>query len=791
MKRWEYSGGWKLLAVVLNQLCAVVLVLSVIVCTFYVSSGGFDLFGQGDGFENTLYYQSEVEEQIYRCIRAASRESKFEKNGVYDGEQAVDIRQYAQSSRILETEAEEGRLTYRLADLLNWAEEGYVVGTLLETVSGSLEDTRQTEVIEELYAPLGYGSIAEYAEQQKLSDHELQAVYQDLEVVLSTIHNDFYAYQENLELFSPDMTNMRYLILPKEVDAVTGEDYEQKVYTNIKGFQNWKITDSQSLLDYFRGQGDYLIFDSSNMEFEASNMPLSLSAVSNYLKGYQPSVEGHYILAIAIDKDYLASDALQEYRSQYEEVRPLGQAAVYGAVFGAILYILTLVYLTVAAGKGTDMEQQTRKLNGFDRIKTEVALGLLAIPTVLVLWAALTLRPTISSGLIEISIWGGSAAFLLNILFLVGYLSLIRRLRSRTLWCNSLGYAFLEMLIHIFQNWRATTKIIITYLVFLLMNLVLLCCGFPGFLLALLFDFMVAILLIRQALQRQKILDGIKKIAEGDLTHQIGKEGVRGDNLLLAEAVNNISGGLSRAVEQSVKDERLKSDLITNVSHDIKTPLTSIINYVDLLKREDIHNERAKNYIAILENKASRLKQLTDDLVEASKISSGNVKLDLVRINFQELLNQTNGEFCEKFEDKGLKLVVNMPEEPVIIEADGRRLWRIIENLYHNVAKYAMPHTRIYVDLVVVDHMVRLSIKNISEQPLNIEAGELTERFIRGDVARSTEGSGLGLSIAKNLTELQKGSFEIYLDGDLFKATIVFPEAPKTVSDFEEADVDK
>ena len=222
-----------------------------------------------------------------------------------------------------------------------------------------------------------------------------------------------------------------------------------------------------------------------------------------------------------------------------------------------------------------------------------------------------------------------------------------------------------------------------------------------------------------------------------------------------------------------------KSDLITNVSHDIKTPLTSIINYVDLLKREDIKNERAKNYIAILEDKALRLKHLTDDLVEASKISSGNVKLEMTRINFQELINQTNGEFSEKFEDKGLQFVVNLPEEPVVIEADGRRLWRIIENLYNNAAKYAMPHTRVYVDLTMVGHMARFSIKNISEQPLNIGADELTERFIRGDVARSTEGSGLGLSIAKNLTELQKGSFDIYLDGDLFKVTIIFPEAPE------------
>ena len=373
---------------------------------------------------------------------------------------------------------------------------------------------------------------------------------------------------------------------------------------------------------------------------------------------------------------------------------------------------------------------------------------------------------------------GGGIAFLFNLLFLTGYLSLVRRLRSRTLWTNSVLHWIAAGLGKAFQNRKATTKTLLSYGSFLLLNIVFLCMGALGMFLAVLFDLGTGIFLMRQAVQRQKILDGIAKISEGDLKHQIPTDKLGGDNLILAGAVNQIGKGLSTAVEKSIKDERLKSDLITNVSHDIKTPLTSIINYVDLLKREDIQNARAENYIAILEDKALRLKHLTDDLVEASKISSGNVKLEMTRINFQELINQTNGEFSEKFEDKGLQFVVNMPQDPVVIEADGRRLWRIIENLYNNAAKYAMPNTRVYVDLTIVGHMVRFSIKNISEQPLNIEAGELTERFIRGDVARSTEGSGLGLSIAKNLTELQKGSFDIYLDGDLFKVTIIFPEAP-------------
>ena len=286
------------------------------------------------------------------------------------------------------------------------------------------------------------------------------------------------------------------------------------------------------------------------------------------------------------------------------------------------------------------------------------------------------------------------------------------------------------------------------------------------------------VLIVREGVQRNQVLEGIRNISEGDLAFKIDTKELKGDNKKFAEAVNTIGDGLFHAVDDSMKNERLKADLITNVSHDIKTPLTSIINYVDLLKREDIPNERAQNYLAVLEQKSQRLKQLTEDLLEASKISSGNITLQMERINFVELVYQTGGEFNEKFEAKGLTAVTKLPREPVVIMADGRRIWRVVENLYNNVAKYAMANTRVYVDMMLEEEWVTLSIKNISQNALNIQADELTERFIRGDVSRSTEGSGLGLSIAKNLTELMGGKFEIYLDGDLFKVSISFRREP-------------
>ncbi|MCI9680838.1 MAG: HAMP domain-containing histidine kinase [Lachnospiraceae bacterium] len=855
MKRWEYSKGWKALALILNQVCAVVLVLSIAVCMVSVGNSGFRLFKEDDVFENTAYFQREAREQIFRCVRAASRESRFEKNGVYDASLVLNIQEYADENQILHTKAEDGGLCYKLTDLLNWSLDGCTYNTLLkityddgrigyisksskdyteqaiyddgtavasvsisydaalsfieeslEEVSeetmeetfipeGELEepelfgegifgqaviqDVEEIQAVEERYAPAEYTDIISYAEAQKLSTQELQEIYASLEHVLNNIYNDYYSYKENLELFSPSMTNMRYLVIPEEVTQVTKEDYEQKTITNIKSFGKTELADRNSLLDYIRSHGDYLIFNSSDMSYEMNQMPVSLSEISSYLKEFPMSVEGNYTLAIAIDPSYVASDNLQMYKRQYEEIQPISRMSVYGVILGGILYLLTLIYLTLAAGRGTEEEDRSIGLTRFDRIRTEGAALLLLLPTWLITFAG-TLMHNRVNGLGEAGVFGGVITFLLNFLFLCGYLSLVRRIKTRTLWKNSVLYAVLKHFYRMVGRWKVTTKVMLSYGMFLLVNMLLFFFGSLGIMLLVIFDFAAGLILLQQARQRKQILEGIRKISEGDLNYQIPIEKLSGDSLLLAEAVNHIGEGLSTAVEQSVKDERLKTDLITNVSHDIKTPLTSIINYVDLLKREDIPNERARNYIAILEDKSQRLKHLTDDLVEASKISSGNVKLELVRINFQELINQTNGEFSEKFEERELQLVVNMPREPVIIEADGRRLWRIIENLYGNVAKYAMPGTRVYVELTVVGHMVRFHIKNISEQPLNIDAGELTERFIRGDVARSTEGSGLGLSITKTLTELQKGSFDIYLDGDLFKVTIIFPEAPRT-----------
>ena len=232
-----------------------------------------------------------------------------------------------------------------------------------------------------------------------------------------------------------------------------------------------------------------------------------------------------------------------------------------------------------------------------------------------------------------------------------------------------------------------------------------------------------------------------------------------------------------------MRSERFKAELITNVSHDLKTPLTSIINYVDLLKKEQIENPRAAEYIDVLDRKSQRLKKLTEDLVEASKASTGNLAVMRERISLTQLADQALAEYEERLSGQNLRVIRTFPEEEVWVEADGRHLWRVVDNLLSNCAKYALEGTRIYVEVSRGQTQAFLSVKNISREPLNVPPETLVERFVRGDESRTTEGSGLGLSIAQSLTELQKGTFRLTIDGDLFKAEIALPLAEDEPAD--------
>ena len=295
---------------------------------------------------------------------------------------------------------------------------------------------------------------------------------------------------------------------------------------------------------------------------------------------------------------------------------------------------------------------------------------------------------------------------------------------------------------------------------------------FPVFLIA---GIVVTIIFIIIALKKlaylEKIMDGAKDGAEGRLTYKIEEKG-QGRFRDLAHNINNMKEGLRESLQNEVKSERMKTELITNVSHDLKTPLTSIINYIDLLKREDIEPESARDYVNVLENKAQRLKVLIDDLFEASKAASGAMELNIEKIEIVQLLKQVLGENDERISNHGLSLRVNTPEEKVFIKGDGKRLYRVFENLISNIVKYSMENTRVYIDIIKEDECVKIVMKNIAAYELNFDVNEITERFKRADEARTSEGSGLGLAIAKSIVELHGGTFYIEVDGDLFKSII-------------------
>lgn len=446
-------------------------------------------------------------------------------------------------------------------------------------------------------------------------------------------------------------------------------------------------------------------------------------------------------------------------------------------LFLAVCFACTMIYLTLAAGRNED--DDNIHLYRIDYIPTELLFVLYIIFLAGMIMFCVHLDRQ-DFGISSTLILNGSLVFLTDGVMLTLYFSFVRKIKAQIMLRTSLISWATRTLKAGIKKRKFTSRAVIFYMMIMGGALFLAAEAFgkgklwAAALLILLLA-AISIYLLQQALQRKTLLEGIIKISGGELDYKLQEKEYSGDYREIAEKINTIGEGLSRAVGENVKSERLKTELITNVSHDIKTPLTSIINYIDLIKREDLQNEKIENYISVLEKKSMRLKQLTDDLAEVSRISSGSIRLDMQPIDMVELIYQTGGEFNDIFENRGLTVVTRLPRERVMISADGNRLWRVVQNLYNNVAKYAMPNTRVYVDLKVTEHTAEFSIKDISEQEITKMPQELSRRFVRGDEARQTEGNGLGLSIAENLTALMGGKFEIRLDGDLFTAAITFP----------------
>ena len=550
-------------------------------------------------------------------------------------------------------------------------------------------------------------------------------------------------------------------------------------YTNQPDTNTGQSFDTQTILMEAKTMGDYLLYDMEEKEFGTDIKGLDNYFFNSYGNQMYWPLE-NVVLVIGVDTQLSAGDDLHDAKVEYQRLHPWIKVSIAGALISLMGWILSLVYLTLATGHRQG--EEAIHLNFIDRIKTEILFAVFigAISELLFLMGRMGGQTWNVSGLLVAS---GTVSLMIDALFLVFYLSMVRRMKAEAMWKNSVTCWLMEGFGKTFRERTVTIQVLILFVIHMLVCFILAVGAFyfrqpVCLILLLIFSGMEAYLFLRRTVEHDQIYQAVERISEGDLDTKIDAASLHGEDQKLAEAINNIGAGLHHAVDDSTRNERMKADLITNVSHDIKTPLTSIINYVNLIKMEEIENERVRNYVEILDQKSQRLKQLTEDLVETSRITSGNIKLDMNRIDLVELVCQTGGEFNEKFESKELTIVTKLPNAEVMIWADGRQLYRVIENLYNNVAKYALEKTRVYVDVQEKEGQAVFSIKNVSEKSLakeNSNAGDLTERFIRGDSSRTTEGSGLGLSIAKSLTQLMGGTFQIGVDGDLFKATITFP----------------
>ena len=660
----------------------------------------------------------------------------------------------------------------------------------------------------EKYAPQGAENLLQVVNNSPRLNGKLSVIYDDLAYTLGNIYSDYQNYQMGFEHLEEGNTNFTYIYANNDT---------KKVVTNKTSYENYAELEKnvQNLIS--EKDVKYMVIYPKLKDFN-SNMNVSKSDKWEKLRSYSSEKKWNSVFAVAVDTTYTIQDQFYQNKVAYDNNIPYFKGTTWLLVLSIILFLGATIWLTLEAGRTSEDEEL--HLNGFDHWKTEIAAVLIVliwivgsyigihfwngniytmindIPTYLkdggtyfeyyyargmdvssaYMSASLYLPSLSIAELAEIYFYG---VFTLGCFFM-GYVSLIKRIKGRNLWKNSLLRVIVRFIYKIYDNRKKTTKTVLLLCgFFLVQGIAVLFRNGVTMLLVLLADVGVFYVVLNGLLLKEKLKKGIEEIALGNMEYQIPLQGLRGENLKLAEMINGIANGFHMAVEEAMKNERLKTDLITNVSHDIKTPLTSIINYVAILKQSDIADPKIQGYLDILEAKAQRLKTLTEDVVEASKVSSGNISLEYMDVDLVEMIQQTEGEMAEKFEARNLKMIVNLPAEPAVVHVDGRRMWRVLENIFGNAAKYAMPGTRVYADLKLEEDTVDLSLKNVSEHQLNISADELTERFIRGDLSRSSEGSGLGLSIAQSLTTMQGGTFNLYLDGDLFRVNIRFPRVKK------------
>lgn len=609
----------------------------------------------------------------------------------------------------------------------------------------------------------------------------------------------------------------RIKLLKSQKDANIKEIKEkyQKLINDVeKDYINQQLSDYRAQLSYLKNfegiyytvvENDKIILSNlsgnSGMENYYKSLPFSVQLTN---KNFNNIFGTYHAYAIPDNTTVFLGVSQERYNSEvatFEKNAIKGLTGIKTSAIGLLAFLTGLVYLLYSAGRRPDKDGV--HLIAADIINLDIALAV-SIAAIALCFAPIieflpyyyrdkiSFNASVVYVIFSVIIAIGT---LVGLLFITMFAKRIKRheVIKHTLIFKILNWIFLKVkkfyydlksrINYVFDRSPLTMRLVLifgAYALLILISVLFFLAGKAGVLLGFLgivgFNAVAVYFVLKTLKAFTEIRDGAERIRSGELTYNLPEQGIP-ELKQLSATINKIADGLKNAVGSQVKAERMKAELITNVSHDLKTPLTSIITYVDLLKNEGLQSENAEKYLGIIDSKSQRLKSLTEDLFEAAKATSGNISVNFEKINVASLINQGLGELSDKVEASGLTFKTNLPTDNVMVNADGRLLWRVIENLLSNVFKYALPNSRVYIDVIPAnDETVNIIVKNISAYELNIDADELMERFKRGDASRHSEGSGLGLSIAKSLTELQGGSFSVNIDGDLFKATIELPK---------------
>ncbi len=764
-----YNRRIKFILIVLQVIFAGTLAYCLLNIGFW-TEGNYSLREMSKSYEETDLFFRQVDQIITNKIRGQQNNALFEQDGVTDLEKGIDIQSYGVDT----SSVQDMNTTYRMGDLLNFAESGgreRLHKAIEDAVAHQGENGRDAgERLDEQSAeletilPVTGISLSECSRWYSDSANFVLNMYIRLDEVCEELYARYAEYttvqQEDWAQGAP--SNLRYCV----ENTATGD-----LYTNIEADSYdaalKKIQKDTDFVSLYEGERSFNIMTTNPenlLNEDASDWFMSERFVGSNEKVY-----------FAVNTAYPVRDELRTYADIFAHRENIIAVSLLGVVLSVLL--LAAGFFLLVLGAGRDRRTSDLQITKFDRIPIELAAGVLVVLIVLCVFLFFRILAR-QDGMDERGRMLASAVAMFGYLtVLTGSLSLARRIKARTIWKDSVVFLLVRTWKKVTAARAASGQLLFFYVIFFILNFAFLLFGKVGIFMVFVLDMAVLLYLLRDMAGKQSVYDGIHQISKGDLAYKIDTAALQGETYEMAKAVNEMGDGLQKAVDAIVRNERLKAELITNVSHDIKTPLTSIVNYVDLLKRENLPGERVQRYIEVLDQKSQRLRQLTEDLVEASKISSGNIELQMVKMQLQSMLQQAYGEFQDRFEERSLTPVWEMEKEPVCIMADGRQLWRILENLFGNIYKYAAEGTRIYIDLYTEDGRAVLSLQNTSREELTVDAQELAGRFVRGDKSRSTEGSGLGLSIAQSLVELHGGTFEITADYDLFRVTMGFPVA--------------